>query len=382
MDFPPPLTPTASAEPFFEVFYHEVAARRGGVSATDLAHQGTLVIRRSGEQLTFTFSGRNRPRLAHATGDLTIFRADQINNVVSRGQRIDFSAAMAPGAPSQPFTFYAASEAEAVAIVRLLPQAKDADYLAAEDFFGRVRELPAANNPWVTVTGAILIANVAVYAFMGSVGAGWIQVESMQPYYRYGANFGALTVNGQWWRLFASMFLHYGIFHLAMNMWALFQSGQLLERLLGRRLYVLVYIGAGLAGSLMALYWQAYSGSRWSAGASGAVFGIYGALLGYMHRQKNAVPKAVHGSIVKGVLSFAGYNLIIGFVIPNIDNSAHIGGFLGGAALGWLVAVPVDGARATLIPQRLRLGAAILTVVVIAACLIARMLYPPLPVRM
>jgi rhomboid protease GluP len=153
-------------------------------------------------------------------------------------------------------------------------------------------------------------------------------------------------------------------------MWALFQAGQLLEKLLGRSLFVLVYFGSGLTGSLVTLLW--HGDKMWSAGASGAVFGVYGALIGYMLREKHALPKSVYQPGLKSALTFAGYNLFYGMVHPRIDNAAHLGGLLGGLALGWLVAVPVDlPSRLRLIPQRLRLGAALLAVAIVAGVVAA-----------
>ena len=342
--------------------YQEFASRR---SNPDLRGKGTLVIRGTGPAATFTFSGEQR-RMFSLRRDLAlVFRADQISNVTTAGRGVEFIA----GTPAKPFVFFCASAEAATAVARLLPDTKDAEFFAAQDFGAKLSRLPGASSPWTSVTGLIIAANVAVFLAMGFLGAGWIEVADMMPYVRYGANNGGATTDGEWWRLLTSMFLHYGIIHLLLNLWALFQAGQLLEKLIGRALYALVYFGSGLTGSLVTLLW--HGDKMWSAGASGAVFGVYGALLGYMLREKHALPKSVYQPGLKSALTFAGYNLFYGMVHPKIDNAAHLGGLLGGLVLGWLVAVPVDPEpRLRLIPQRLRLGAAVL-VAAIAAGVIA-----------
>jgi rhomboid protease GluP len=82
----------------------------------------------------------------------------------------------------------------------------------------------------------------------------------------------------------------------------------------------------------------------WSVGASGAIFGVYGALMGHFLREKHAIPKSVFQPIMKSTRLFAGYNLFYGLVNPSIDNSAHIGGFVTGIVLGWVTAMPPDPA--------------------------------------
>ena len=236
---------------------------------------------------------------------------------------------------------------------------EDRDATASQDFIRRLNEISGAGGPWSSITNLIIAANVAVFVVMGFLGAGWFETESMLPYIRYGANNGAATTDGEWWRLVTSMFMHYGVIHLALNMWALFQVGHLVEKLLGRWPYTVMYFGSGIVGGLVTLLW--HGDQKWSAGASGAVFGVYGALLGYILREKHTVPPKIYQPLAKSTLTFAGYNLFYGFVHPRIDNSAHIGGLIGGLTLGWLLALPVDREiRVRLGPSRLRLGIAVL----------------------
>jgi rhomboid protease GluP len=180
---------------------------------------------------------------------------------------------------------------------------------------------------------------------------------------RYGANNGGATTDGEWWRLITSMFMHYGVLHLALNMWALFQTGHLVEKLLGRLSYLLAYFGSGITGGLASIIW--HGDKIWSAGASGAIFGVYGALFGYMLREKHTLPRSVFQPLFKSTIVFAGYNLLYGLSHPGIDNAAHIGGILGGFAIGWAVAVPIDPPlRAKLMAGRFRLGVAVAAVLI------------------
>ncbi len=214
----------------------------------------------------------------------------------------------------------------------------------ARDFALRLHALNPRPNPWTSVTNIIIALNIAAYGVMGSLGAGWFQVESMQPYFLY-ANNGAATTDGEWWRLLTSMFMHYGLLHLAFNMWALYQAGHFVERLLGRASFTLLYLASGLAGGLASIFW--HGDHSWSAGASGAVFGVYGAIFGYMLRERRGLPKTVVQSLTRSTVMFAGYNIVFGLANSGIDNSAHIGGLAGGIVFGALLALPLDvGVRA------------------------------------
>ena len=367
----PPLDPSPSPAPqeiTIAIAYEQFAGR---VANSQLRGKGRLVVRGSGAEATFSFFGDRRRAFSFRREIQCAFRADEITNVTVTGKSIEFiHTTHEVSRPTKSFLFFCATAAEALDIARLMPATKDEDHFAAEDFAARLNLLPGASSPWTSVTGLLIAANVLTFVVMGLLGAGWVEVTDLTLYMKYGANNGGATTDGEWWRLFTSMFLHYGVVHLALNMWALFQAGMILEKLQGRSLYLLVYLGAGLTGSLTTLLW--HGDKMWSAGASGAVFGVFGGLLGYMLRQKHALPKSVYQPGLKSALSFAAYNLIFGLVIPRIDNAAHIGGLLGGLVLGWLVAVPVDlPTRLRLIPQRLKLGAGVLLLMVITGVFVA-----------
>jgi len=233
----------------------------------------------------------------------------------------------------------------------------------AHDFALKLRSLGPRPNPSTSVTNAIIALNVAAFIVMGSLGAGWLQPESMTPYILYGANNGAATTDGEWWRLVTSMFMHYGLLHLALNMWALYQTGHFMERVLGRASFALMYLASGIVSGFASIFW--HGDQSWSAGASGAVFGVYGAILGFMLRERQGLPKLVVKSLTRSTLMFAGYNIFFGLSIKGIDNSAHLGGFVGGIVFGFLLALPLDPA------VRARARAASLVIAVTALIILA-----------
>jgi len=134
------------------------------------------------------------------------------------------------------------------------------------------------------------------------------------------------VAHGEWWRLVSAAFLHYGPFHLAVNMYSLYFAGTLLEQVIGRWRFLLLYIGSGIAGSAGALL---LSPNAVTVGASGAIFGILGALFVLERRRHIATGGQVAGLIV--------LNLIFTFAVSNISVGGHIGGLIGGVVLMWML---------------------------------------------
>lgn len=148
-----------------------------------------------------------------------------------------------------------------------------------------------------------------------------------------GANHPAAVIEGgQWWRLVASMFLHIGILHLMLNGWALYQLGGLFETLMGSLSLLIVYFVSGVVGSLASLWWT----QSLSAGASGAIFGVLGALIGFLVRHRDSLTPSAK-SLLGQLLAWAGINVIIGFTTPGIDNAAHLGGCAAGLLAGFFL---------------------------------------------
>ena len=181
------------------------------------------------------------------------------------------------------------------------------------------------------VTTALVAANCAVFLLMLAFGAG-LRHAPNGVQLAWGANFGPATKDGEWWRLATAMFLHFGLVHLAMNMWALWDAGRLVERWIGRLRFAVLYLASGLAGNLVSLVVQ---GDRAvSGGASGAIFGVIGALLVCLARERRRVDPGEFRWLFWGGGAFALASLALGFVIPGIDNAAHLGGLGAGALLG------------------------------------------------
>lgn len=120
------------------------------------------------------------------------------------------------------------------------------------------------------VTRTIIALNVLVFLVMGFSGASWTD-PSASDALRWGANYGVLTLSGQWWRLLTSMFVHFGFVHIALNMWCLWSLGPILERLMGSKGFAMVYLCCGLAASEVTLAWNPV---RAPAGASGAILAL------------------------------------------------------------------------------------------------------------
>ena len=190
-----------------------------------------------------------------------------------------------------------------------------------------LHEVLKLRSPEIWVTKLLIAANALVFAAMLLDGAGlWHSTNEVQL--ALGANFGPATQDGEWWRLASAMFLHFGAVHLLLNMWALWDAGQWVERMYGRWRFASIYIISGLSGNLLSLVVQ--GNSAVSGGASGAIFGIYGALLTFLWRERSAITSHEFRWLFWGALGFAIATIILGFIVPGIDNSAHVGGFISG----------------------------------------------------
>lgn len=143
----------------------------------------------------------------------------------------------------------------------------------------------------------------------------------------------AAVARGEWWRLFTVTLLHGGLLHLFFNMYALYLSGPLVEQLYGRRLFLLFYLLFAAAGSIGS---YVFGGDLPAVGASGAIFGLFGLLLAASRTHNPVVDR--RGRMLLGQIgSLVLINLAIGFIIPRVDNAAHIGGLMAGLWLGFIV---------------------------------------------
>jgi rhomboid protease GluP len=198
-------------------------------------------------------------------------------------------------------------------------------------------------------TYVLLTINIAVFLWMTLHGVPLMQGQTTGQLLHFGANSAGLVLNGgEWWRLLSATFVHIGLIHIATNMWCLWNLGLLGEPLLGPWGMVAVYVLTGVAGNLLSVGWDVftvpaqYLDQMVGAGASGAVFGIAGILIVLLSNRKLPIPWAELKRLRTSVIRFALINLVIGAstILPmlgsfvRIDNSAHIGGFLCGLALG------------------------------------------------
>jgi len=206
---------------------------------------------------------------------------------------------------------------------------------------------PVITAPWVqressvSLTQIILGANVMVFiamviaspdplAFLSP-----LQEFSSDVSIHFGANFGLRTLSGDWWRLFTYMFLHGSLMHIAFNMWCLWDLGRLCESLYGRWTFAAIYLITGVAGGLASVAWNP---QVLSVGASGAIFGLAGALAASFYLGEFSIPKVAIQGTLRSLLFFIGFNVIFGAMIPGIDNACHGGGLVSGVILGALIA--------------------------------------------
>ena len=218
----------------------------------------------------------------------------------------------------------------------------------------RQRVMPA---PWVQrestipLTHVLFGANVAVFLAM-ALASGSIDNFPGSVAISFGANYGPYTLSGDWWRLVTYMFLHGGIWHIVFNMWCLWDLGALCESLYGRWTYATIYLTTGIAAGLASVGWNP---GVMSVGASGAIFGLAGALAASYYLGEFSLPSiAIRGTLRSlaffigfNVLFGIGYNVFFGGNYGGIDNAAHIGGLVSGLILGALIArfAPQHGAR-------------------------------------
>ncbi|HVF92099.1 MAG TPA: rhomboid family intramembrane serine protease [Blastocatellia bacterium] len=187
------------------------------------------------------------------------------------------------------------------------------------------------SNPF---TYLFLGMNVGVFALMCLAGG----LSAMSADNRVLVGFGAkvnelIRANGEYWRFVTSMFIHIGLIHLLFNNYALYIVGQEIERLYGSSRFVLLYLLTGICGSLASYLYT----ENTSAGASGAIFGLFGVLAAFAFRYRGDVPDVIRNSIKKRVIPLIILNLTIGFSVAQIDNAAHIGGLTSGLLLGFLI---------------------------------------------
>lgn len=206
-----------------------------------------------------------------------------------------------------------------------------------------------------TVAGGALVTKPQVTYFLIGINVFLFAIQYLQGIYKVADDYGmypiAIAQGGEWWRLFTSAFLHGSFFHIAFNMFVLFFLGPTLERILGHTRFIVLYLLSALGGSV-ASYWFSDLQTV-SVGASGAIFGLMGALIVAGRRLRYDI---------KQVLFLLVVNVFIGFVSPGVDWRAHFGGLVVGAAVAVVMVFP---------PKRIRMPVQIAGVVGLGLVLIA-----------
>jgi rhomboid protease GluP len=189
------------------------------------------------------------------------------------------------------------------------------------------------------VTWTLIAANTLVFLALGLAGVGWLTAQGDRAV-AWGSNYGPYTTAGDWWRPLTAMFIHSGVIHLAFNMWALASFGPVVERIYGSARYVLLYLVAGLAGGLASVAWAP---AVHSLGASGAIFGILGALLATWFSTDAAIAREVLRPLRASTLIFTAASLVFGLTASGgIDNANHLGGLAAGSFMGLALVRPIE----------------------------------------
>ena len=206
------------------------------------------------------------------------------------------------------------------------------------------------------VTFALIFANVLVFVGVtASAGSQWAEALVIQPAGVIGTG-GLLpeaVSQGELWRLVTSMFLHASFIHLAVNMLALYFLGSFAEQVFGRDRFFALYLISGISGGIAFLYFGTFE--RPAVGASGAIFGLLGGILGFTVRRGTFT---MQNPVIRQLVIITLINLFIGASIPAVSNIVHVGGLVGGALFGAVIAGSVYSQKrfAILAPAALLLG--------------------------
>ncbi len=175
------------------------------------------------------------------------------------------------------------------------------------------------------ITMSLIFINILLYIFCAIRSGNIIDIDGL-TLLQVGGNFGPLVSEGQVWRLLTCAFLHGGLIHIIFNMYALYVIGPQLEVLFGRVKYIVIYLLSAIGGSLLSYIFSPLS---LSIGASGAIFGLFGAMVMYVLKYRDRIPKRVLNNLFFVII----LNLFIGFNLQGIDNFGHIGGLLTGVVV-------------------------------------------------
>jgi rhomboid protease GluP len=272
------------------------------------------------------------PSSGRDTTDVTVHPSKRTES--SSNQELFAASGRAADSSGTPQYYLASDPSRSDAIYQSAIAGIPPDAVAMDRFRQNVLRL----TPHTYVTRVLVAANVLVFVVMVLSGVSPL-MPRVDQLVDWGANFGPSTINGQWWRLVTCMFLHVGLIHLAFNMWVLWQIGGLVERLLGNTGLLVAYMISGVGGSLVSLAWHPHVVS---AGASGAVFGLFGALLGFLVFSRRSIPMRALRALAQSSIMFVLFNVAFGLAVPAIDMAAHLGGLATGFLCGLGLSQPLD----------------------------------------
>jgi rhomboid protease GluP len=217
-----------------------------------------------------------------------------------------------------------------------------------------------ALTPRAFVTPGLIVLNVLAFAWLMLQGASPLSPD-IELLAKWGGNAGLYTPGGEWWRLVSCLFLHGGVLHLVLNCYVLWVAGNVVERLVGSASFAALYLASGVIASLTSLAWNPFTVS---VGASGAIFGVWGALIGYALRQRDPVTLRGLLRLRNVALLFLGLNLLIGMLQEQVDMAAHLGGLVAGIGAGLLLSQPVS------LKSRVRRGRRLALLCLVASLLV------------
>ncbi|MBS1874193.1 MAG: rhomboid family intramembrane serine protease [Acidobacteria bacterium] len=194
---------------------------------------------------------------------------------------------------------------------------------------------------------------VAMMIYSSKSGRGGIQGLDGYTLVNFGAMYPPLIQAGQWWRLITAGFLHGGIMHILMNSWVLFDLGAQTEEFFGTSRMLFIYFMSTVVG-----FWASAHFAHLSVGASAGIFGLIGAMIAFGVKERSSYGSALRSFYMR----WAMYGLVLGFIVPNIDMAAHIGGLAAGFGAGFVAGTPRIASRTERVWQGIAALCVIITV--------------------
>ena len=183
------------------------------------------------------------------------------------------------------------------------------------------------------ITYTLIAVNILIYLISAGLSHNLMEIDT-KVLLEMGALYGPDVIQkGEWWRLLSAMFLHAGMTHILMNMFSLYYVGKGVEQYFDDKSYLSIYLFSGLIGGVTSLYVHPDS---LGVGASGAIFGIFGALAGFFMANRDKIEDSSK-AFMKNFAGILGVNIVLGLAIPSIDISAHIGGLVAGFVGGYVL---------------------------------------------